>query len=115
MWTALYYNWIFRRSELIAIKISHFNRGSIYIVEGTVTKKSNSLIDINIKYPILISLEGIGKFIKLLLEEYDLDDSFTLDFHYTSIKVEINDKTENTIKATLSLKDNKYNIEISKK
>lgn len=104
-----------REGDSIKGVFSHFNRGSIYIVEGTVTKKSNSLIDINIKYPILISLEGIGKFIKLLLEEYDLDDSFTLDFHYTSIKVEINDKTENTIKATLSLKDNKYNIEISKK
>lgn len=104
-----------REEDSIKGSFCYMHGGQINIVEGTVIKKTGSLIEIDVKYPLLISLEGLGEFIKLLVDEYALSDLFTMVFPYLTIRVNINSRSEDIIKATLEINDKKYNIDISNK
>lgn len=104
-----------REGDSINGTFNYIYKGKINIVEGTITKEDNSLVLVKPKYPTLLNLNGIGELIRLLLKEFDLDNSFTLDFQSAIIRINILENLSEHIKATILVNYNEYNIEISKK
>lgn len=68
-----------REEDTINGAFNYIHEGQINIVEGTIIKENSSLVLVKPKYPTLLNLDGIGELIHLLLDEFDLDSSFTIE------------------------------------
>ena len=103
-----------REGDTINGTFNYISGEQINISEGTITKKNNSLVLVRPKYPTLLNLNGIGELIHLLLDEFDLDNSFSIDFLSTIIRVNILENSSEHIKATILVNYIEYPIEIYK-